>query len=212
MIFKQIPVGGDRNFAYLIGDEESRQAAVIDPAYTPDQVLAQAATEGLTIRYLINTHDHSDHSNGNEYVLEETGAELVLGATKAGLELELGKVRLTLIHTPGHTHDCLCILATQPARLDLPGKLVTGDTLFVGKVGGTNFEDGARTQYASLHEKLMTLPGETEIWPGHDVGVAPSSTIAHEIATNPFLLRKTFEEFVELKRNWVAYKKEHGIA
>ena len=89
---------------------------------------------------------------------------------------------------------------------------MTGDTLFVGKVGGTDFKEGARTQYASLHEKLMILPDDTEVWPGHDVGVAPSSTIGHERETNPFLLRKNFEEFVDLKRNWVAYKKEHGIA
>jgi glyoxylase-like metal-dependent hydrolase (beta-lactamase superfamily II) len=81
----------------------------------------------------------------------------------------------------------------------------------VGKVGGTDYGPGAREEYDSLHSKLMTLPDETEVWPGHDYGVAPNSTIGHEKQTNPFILRETFEEFVDLKRNWLEYKREHGI-
>ena len=93
-----------------------------------------------------------------------------------------------------------------------PGKLVTGDTLFVGKVGGTDYGAGARAEYDSLHRKLMVLPDETEVWPGHDVGVAPRSTIGHEKRTNPFLRCEDFAAFVELKRNWLEYKRRHGIA
>ena len=81
MIFEQIPVGGDRNFAYLIGDEGTRRAAVVDPAFKPEKVLERAAHHELDVVYLINTHDHYDHSDGNETVLSRTGAELLAGAS-----------------------------------------------------------------------------------------------------------------------------------
>ena len=211
MIFEQIPVGGDRNFAYLIGDETTRRAAIVDPAYHPERVLARAREAGLTVVYLINTHGHFDHASGNETVLAHGGVSLLAGGTggvEDGARVELGTVAVTLIHTPGHTPDSLCVLAEEPGS---PGKLMTGDTLFVGKVGGTDFDEGARAEYESLHRKLMTLPDDTEIWPGHDVGVAPHSTVGHERRTNPFLLRESLEAFVDLKRNWAAYKREHGI-
>ena len=82
----------------------------------------------------------------------------------------------------------------------------------MGKVGGTGYGRDAREEYDSLHAKLMTLPPETRVWPGHDYGVRPSSTIGDELRENPFILRDSFDSFVELKRNWLAYKKEHGIA
>ena len=109
-----------------------------------------------------------------------------------------------ILHTPGHTADSICLLVDDAA--------FTGDTLFVGKVGGTDLGDGARTEYASLHDVLMKLPDETRVFPGHDVGITPDSTIGRERAENPFLLREDLEAFVDLKRNWAEYKKEHGIA
>jgi len=89
--------------------------------------------------------------------------------------------------------------------------LLTGDTLFVGKVGGTDLGRGARAEYDSLNKKLMKLPDETKVYPGHDYGVAPSSTIGREKETNPFILCKSFEEFVDFKANWAEYKRRHGI-
>ena len=211
MIFEQIPTGGDRNFAYLVGDPTTKAAAVADPSNDPAAVLARAAEHGLTVNHLINTHGHSDHTNGNEQVLAETGAELLRGGPGGvadGHRVSLGEVTLTFIHTPGHTEDSLCVLAEAPGET---GRLITGDTLFVGKVGGTGFGDDARAEYHSLHDKLMILPEDTEVWPGHDYGTAPFSTIGEEKRTNPFILRESFEAFVDLKRNWLAYKEEHGI-
>jgi glyoxylase-like metal-dependent hydrolase (beta-lactamase superfamily II) len=211
MIFQQIPVGGDRNFAYLVGDEASGLAAVVDPAFHPEKVLDEVEAHGLRVKYVINTHDHYDHTSGNAAVLQKTGAQLVgygVGSggvsVKDGDELELGELRLRIIHTPGHTPDSICILAQN--------NLMTGDTLFVGKVGGTGFGADAREEYDSLHAKLLLLPDEVEVWPGHDYGVQPRSTIGHEKKTNPFLLRENFEAFLDLKKNWLAYKEEHGIA
>jgi hydroxyacylglutathione hydrolase len=211
MIFEQIPTGGDRNFAYLIGDEATRRAAVIDPANDPAGVLARVETLGLEVRFVINTHGHFDHAGGNETVLKRTRARLVTGGPGGigdGETLSLGAVELVFLHTPGHSADSLCVLAREPGA---PGKLVTGDTLFVGKVGGTDYEAGARAEYDSLHRKLLVLPDETEVWPGHDVGVAPSSTIGNERRTNPFLLCPGPAEFIALKRNWLEYKRTHGI-
>ncbi|MBT4484431.1 MAG: hypothetical protein HOC71_12230 [Candidatus Latescibacteria bacterium] len=88
---------------------------------------------------------------------------------------------------------------------------MTGDTLFVGKVGGTGLGNDARDEYRSLHEKLIPLPEDTRVWPGHDYGVRPSSTIGEELRENPFILRNSLEEFVELKKNWAEYKRKHGI-
>ncbi|MHC4605626.1 MAG: MBL fold metallo-hydrolase [Planctomycetota bacterium] len=207
MIFEQIKAGGDRNFGYLVGDEESKKAAIVDPSTDPGAILKRVEAHGLNVVYVFNTHGHIDHTSGNQTVLSKTGAELVRG--EDGRKLELGSVALTVIHTPGHSTDSLCVLAEASGA---PGKLMTGDTLFVGKVGGTGFGQDARDEYDSIHRKLLTLPDSTEVWPGHDYGVKPASTVGHEKKTNPFLLRETFEDFVDLKRNWLQYKKEHGIA
>ncbi len=211
MIMEQIRAGGDRNFAYLVGDESTKKAAVADPAHDPAMVLSRAEACGLEVVYLINTHGHHDHTNGNKHVLSRTDAKLIAGGpggVKDGEIFSLGEVVLRVIATPGHTQDGICVLAEG---LSGPGQLITGDTLFVGKVGGTGFGEDARDEYDSIHEKLMILPDDTLVWPGHDYGVAPSSTIGNEKSTNPFILRESFERFVDLKRNWLAYKEEHGI-
>lgn len=89
--------------------------------------------------------------------------------------------------------------------------LFTGDTLFVGKVGGTDFGALVAEEYHSLHEKLMTLPENTRVFPGHDYGIAPHSTIGNEKKTNPFILQPDLDAFIDLKRNWAEYKRKHGI-
>jgi len=212
VFIKAFQTGGDRNFGYLIADEGTKAAVVIDPAYDPGAIVDFATDNGYRIAFAFNTHDHHDHTNGNDVFAEKTGVQpLLLGNVEpsSGAKIEhdttlpLGELAIRVIHTPGHTKDSICLL--------IGDALFTGDTLFVGKVGGTDLEDGARTEFASLHEQLLTLPDETRVFPGHDVGVQPSSTIARERETNPFLLRPDVESFIDLKRNWAEYKKEHGI-
>jgi glyoxylase-like metal-dependent hydrolase (beta-lactamase superfamily II) len=212
MILEQIRAGGDRNFAYLIGDEDSGDAAVVDPANGGEEILRLAAEKGLSLRYVINTHGHYDHTGDNSLVAGRSGAVVAgYGVSEPGIDvrdgdvLMLGSLELRVIHTPGHTGDSICILAGGQA-------LITGDTLFVGKVGGTGFGEDARQEYDSLHTKLMTLPEDVVVYPGHDYGVRPVSTIGDEKRTNPFMLRDGFDSFVDLKRNWQAYKREHGIS
>ncbi len=215
MIFEQIPVEGDRNFSYLIGDEASRQTAIVDASYAPERVLERVQALGLNVAYIISTHSHPDHIAGNGYLVERTSAPEVLHEStphpctvhvKDNEELQVGSLTFRFLHTPGHIPDHVCVLVEN--------KLITGDLLFVGKIGGTGpyfpLSD-PRQQWESLH-RLMLLDGDIEVWPGHDYGVRPSSTIAHEIATNPFLKTETYEDFIYLKEHWAEYKKAHKMS
>jgi len=212
MLVHQISTGGDRNFAYVVADEATREALVIDPSYTPKRVVNAAHENSLSVVYAFCTHDHHDHTNGNAEFERLTGVRpLLFGNTDPltgqpvadGASFPLGKMTIRILHTPGHTPDSICF--------HIGNGIFTGDTLFVGKVGGTDLGNGAKTEYESLHHKLLALPDDTRVFPGHDVGVAPESTIGRERKTNPFLLRPDLESFVDLKRNWASYKKEHGI-
>jgi hydroxyacylglutathione hydrolase len=208
MIFEQVRCGGDRNFSYLLGDEESREAALVDPGYSPEMLVERVKGHRLRLRWILNTHGHSDHTGGNDAVRRMTGARIAAHSAgdhplEDGSLVPLGGLEIKAIHTPGHTLDSICFL--------VEGRLITGDTLFVGKVGGTYDREAARLEFDSLHGKLCALPPETEVWPGHDYGVRPSSTIGDELRENPFLLRTTFESFLDLKTNWAEYKRIHGI-
>jgi len=210
MIFKQIESGGDRNYAYLIASEKTKEGALVDPSPDPFMVIKAVKEEGLEIKYLINTHSHFDHSQGNEKFRKDSKDKPVIFINCGpGTEIRfdqtlyLSELSLEFIHTPGHTADSICI--------KIKDKLITGDTLFVGKVGGTYNEEDARTEFESL-KKIMALAPDTEVWPGHNYGLKPSSTIEFELKNNPFIKRLgDFSEFLWLKQNWVQYKQEHGL-
>ena len=213
MIFHQIDAGGDRNFAYLIADKDGGSAALFDPPPERDLYLPLIEQHGAKVEYIIITHGHQDHTWGVDEAHQQTGGTVVAHTANPvdaqirvddGDTLPLGDLTLKIFFTPGHSDDSICILTDK--------KLITGDILFVGKVGGTDFGENARKEYESLHNKIMTMDDDVEIYPGHNFGVKPMSTIGHERLTNPFLQQGSFEEFVNLKRNWLAYKKKHGIA
>jgi glyoxylase-like metal-dependent hydrolase (beta-lactamase superfamily II) len=213
MVLEQIPTAGDRNFGYLMADPASRLAAVVDPSGAPEKFVRRLEESGLRLLWVLGTHHHGDHTDGAAELCRRYRVPLALHRLSPmssqiplddGGVLELGELQAQVLYTPGHTEDSICVL--------LPGAVLTGDTLFVGKVGGTDFAEGARRQWHSLREKLLTLPDETLVYPGHDVGVRPVSTIGDEKKQNPFLLQPDFEHFVDLKRNWQTYKAEHGIA
>ena len=208
MLLEQIRTNGDRTFSYLIADRACGKAALVDPGYDPEKLCARVKALDLALELVINTHGHPDHTGGNRYVLAHTGAKLAAFGRgdvplADGSVLPLGTLELKILHTPGHTPDGICILAGDA--------LLTGDTLFVGKVGGTDFGAGARAEYDSLHRKILTLPDHVRVLPGHDYGVRPESSIGREKRENPFILRQSFEAFLDLKRNWEEYKREHGI-
>ncbi len=213
-IFEQIKTGGDRNFGYLIGDGKSKEAALVDPSYAPDTLVQRAKAQGLTVKYIINTHSHGDHTNGNARAKELTGASICAfepsGISKeVGLthhaRLFLGELEIVTLHTPGHSPDHIVLFIPQYLAA------LTGDHLFVGKIGGTYTKENAREQYDSLWMLFDEMPQETTVWPGHDVGCRPSSTFAIEKDSNPFLLASSFEEFCALKEHWATFKQQHGL-
>jgi hydroxyacylglutathione hydrolase len=212
LIFEQIRTGGDRNFGYLLGDREAQQAVLVDPSYDPGRLVERARAQGLTVTHVINTHGHSDHTNGNRQARKLTGAPLVAHRSAFSGpdvpvdhedELRLGGLTLKFLYTPGHSGDSICVLVDEVC--------ITGDTLFVGKVGGTGDRASSETEYRSLHEVLLRLPDATTIWPGHDYGCRPATTIGLEKRTNPFLLCEDLESFLELKINWATFKQENGL-
>ncbi len=204
MIFKQIPVGMMANFTYVLGCEKTRKAAVVDPPSDISDIIKVATENGLNIEFIIATHSHSDHTEGIRSLVRQTGAKVAVHKEDApslerrniptdrlvgdGDELMVGDIRIEILHTPGHTPGSICLLADK--------KLLTGDTLFVGNCGRSDLPGGsARHLYQSLHEKLKKLRDDIEVYPGHDYGDRPASTIAREKATNPTLTCKSYEEF-----------------
>lgn len=212
MIFEQIDAGGDRNFSYLIGDEASGACAVVDPGYDTSKLEARVQELGLRVTHIFNTHTHHDHVAGND-VFHTEGVQLAAYKEarvnpdirlEHGSTVQVGGNTVEVLFTPGHYLDSICLLVN--------GKLMTGDTLFVGCIGGSGFQgSSAEKQHHSLFEVIMKLDDAVEVYPGHDYGPAPSSTIGNERANNPFLHRTDFDEFMWLKENWDAYRAEHGI-
>ncbi|MBS7632426.1 MBL fold metallo-hydrolase [Candidatus Bathyarchaeota archaeon] len=197
MFFKQIKRHGD-NFSYVIADEVSGEAIVVDPSFNANAIIQILKNVGLKAKYVINTHSHLDHTAGNQTIKSAFNAKIVahqLASAKDisvidGDILRIGKVPMQVIHTPGHTSDSICLL--------VDGKLLTGDTLFVGECGRTDLPGGSAEQmYYSLFDKLMKLDDGVEVYPGHDYGKNPCSTIGVERRTNYTLERRTLEEFLD---------------
>jgi hydroxyacylglutathione hydrolase len=198
MFFKQIKHRGD-NFSYVIADEAAKQAAVVDPSFNSDAIIQLLKNRGLNAEYVINTHGHADHTAGNEDLESSFGAKIVAHTLSKihkdigvvdGDTISVGGVSIKVIHTPGHTADGICLLAD--------GKLLTGDTLFVGECGRTDLPGGSpEDMYRSLFQKLMKLDDSVEVYPGHDYGTSPRSTIGIEKKANYTLEKRTLQEFVE---------------
>jgi hydroxyacylglutathione hydrolase len=208
MVVKQYEVGNFAVFCYLVGDEEAKEGLFIDPADDADRLISDAKSHGLNIKYIVNTHSHVDHIMGNAEMAKKTGAKLIIHEedaksltrtqsdllamfrakpspsadieVKDGDIIQVGKVALKVLHTPGHSPGGMCLY--------MDGMVFTGDSLFVGSVGRTDFPGSSwNVLEASIRTKLFTLPGDTVVYPGHNYGPAPSSTIQYEKRHNPFV-------------------------
>ena len=201
MFFKQVKHRGD-NFSYIIADDSTKEAAIVDPSFNADAIVQVVRGQGLHAEYIINTHSHADHTAGNEDLKQRFHAKIVAykeSSLKKDVSVEdgdiirVGSVSIRVIHTPGHTSDGVCLL--------VDGKLLTGDTLFVGECGRTDLPDGSPADmYHSLFDKLMKLDDDVEVYPGHDYGSSPKSTIGKEKRTNYVLVERPLKEFVEFMR------------
>jgi hydroxyacylglutathione hydrolase len=198
MFFKQIKHRGD-NFSYIIADETTKQAAVIDPSFNSDTITQQLKSHDLNAKYVIDTHGHPDHTAGNETIKSTFDAKIVAHklsrihkdiTVEDGDTINVGTTQIKVIHTPGHTPDSICLLVDN--------KLLTGDTLFIGECGRTDLPGGSpEDMYKSLFQKLMTLEDRTEVYPGHDYGPKPQSTIGTEKKTNYTLQKRSQQEFLD---------------
>ena len=188
MIIKQLEVGYMDNFCYIAGCEKTRKALVIDPGSDVERIFSVAGKEGLEIVNIVNTHGHGDHTAGNTKLKALTGAKIIIhmldvdGYPDADIMIideeiwPLGEITFDIIHTPGHTPGGICLYAK--------GNLFTGDTLFVGDSGRTDLAGGHRPTLGNSIRRLMELPDDTIIWPGHNYGPTPSSTIHWEKRNN----------------------------
>ena len=212
LIFEQVRAGGDRNFGYLLADRQAGEGVLIDPSFSPEQFVERARVQGIEIVHVINTHGHPDHTNGNEVAMALTRATLAahpaLRPDKPltdGTVLPVGEWALEVLHVPGHAEDHITLY--EPVHQ----LLITGDLLFVGKVGGTSTDRDASTEWDSLQKMLRAVPDTASVWPGHDYGVRPSSTIGMERASNPFLRCRDLAAFLKLKTEWPRVKGELGL-
>jgi glyoxylase-like metal-dependent hydrolase (beta-lactamase superfamily II) len=209
MKIEQMKVGFMDVFCYLVWCAGTREALVIDPAGDEDRVVESIQQKELDLKYIVNTHGHADHSCGNARVKELTGARIVMHElddklfnsqegremarmwgfktspkadihVKDGDTIQVGDVVLEVIHTPGHSPGGICLLSD--------GNVFTGDTLFVGGIGRTDLPGASIDQFMkAIKERLLALPGDTTVWPGHDYGHKAFSTIEEERRTNPWL-------------------------
>lgn len=199
MFLRQFKSGAGANMSYIVAEGPGGAGAVIDPTGDLLRVIGVIEAEGIRVGFILTTHGHPDHTSGNGKLAAETGAKIAahrLAGIKKDLPLEdgsvvrVGTLDLRVIHTPGHTRDSVCFLVGN--------KLFTGDTLFVGECGRTDMPGGdAAALYDSLFNKLMKLPDDTEVYPGHDYGARPTSTIGQEKKSNYVLEKRTREEFIE---------------
>lgn len=224
MKFEQYYLACLSHASYLIGDESTGRAVVVDPRRDVDQYVADAEAAGLTIVYVIETHFHGDFLSGHLELAAATGAEIVLGDAARpdfparlvtdGQHLALGEVELEIRATPGHTPESVSIVVWEHREDVEPWGVLTGDTLFIGDVGrpdllasvGATAEDLAGRLYESLHGKLLTLPDATRVWPAHGAGsacgrnlsTATTSTIGDQRRDNYALQPMSRERFVAI--------------
>jgi glyoxylase-like metal-dependent hydrolase (beta-lactamase superfamily II) len=214
LYFKQIEIGPMQNYVYLIGSLETRKVAVVDAAWDIDTILKIAAQDDMEITHAFVTHTHPDHVGGGfagmaidgvtellekrkaKVVVHKAEAEFLKGLSPSDLiktdhgdKIDVGGIEIDLMHTPGHTPGSQCFL--------VDGRVVSGDTMFIDACGRVDFPGGnAEQMYYSLTQKLMALPDDTILFPGHNYAAKPHATIGEQKKTNPYLRFSSLKQFL----------------
>jgi len=196
----QIQVGNMQNFTYIVEDEDTSEAILIDPSWDLIELELIIKRNNLKIKYIVNTHHHFDHTQGNEAMVESTKAPIIQHESselkhditvKDGDYIEFGNSKLKVLHTPGHSKDSICLIGDN--------KIFSGDTLFVGNCGRIDLPGGsAKDLYHSLFDVLHSLDDDLVLYSGHNYGISEISTIGEEKTTNPVMQKRTEQQFVEM--------------
>lgn len=205
LYLKQLELGPLQNFVYLIGSLETREAAVVDPAWDVPRILEAAAQDEMRITKVLITHTHFDHINGVQEILKATDAEVYLHkkelndipirksslrGVEGGDEVQVGPLALSLLHTPGHTPGSVCFSTGD--------RLITGDTLFIGGCGRCDLPGGDAEQMFHSLQRLRHLDDRVTLYPGHNYAPQPISDLGKEKGYNPFLNAPSLDAFLGL--------------
>jgi glyoxylase-like metal-dependent hydrolase (beta-lactamase superfamily II) len=221
LYFAQVPVGEMANFAYMIGSRQSRECLLVDPAWSVDALLDQAASDGMRVTGALVTHYHQDHVGGRIFGMEIEGLAALMARApvpvhvhaheaegvrkitglsasdlvrhQGGDAIDVGGVRVRLLHTPGHTPGSQCFLVEEPGA---PARLVSGDTLFLGSCGRVDLPGSDPSAMYDSLKALARLPEDTLLYPGHFYASEPSSTIGEQKRMNPYLRVARLEDFL----------------
>jgi hydroxyacylglutathione hydrolase len=203
MKIAQIPVGSMLNFSYIVYDEKNSIGAIIDPSWDLEKLLVFLEKNNITAKYIINTHTHFDHILGNDHISEITKAKIIQHEKSMQKKersvvdhenISIGELNLEVLYTPGHSEDSICLIVNKES-------IITGDTLFVGNCGRVDLlGSNPEKMYDSL-SKVANLDDSLVVYPGHNYGSTPTSTILNEKTNNPMLNFKTKEAFLNYMVN-----------
>ena len=192
-----------QNFSYIIYDEHDKVGVVIDPSWDLEKIFEILEKTKISTKYIINTHTHFDHVLGNDQVAEITKAALIQHeksalkndrTVKEGEIINIGHVELEVLHTPGHSEDSICLIVDKE-------HIVTGDTLFVGNIGRVDLPGSSPDNMYDSLSRIAKLKDSLVVYPGHNYGITPTSTILNERTNNPMLNFKSKEAFLKYMVN-----------
>lgn len=200
----QIPVGNMQNFSYIIYDEKNNICAIIDPSWDLEKIHTFLERNNISVKYIVNTHTHFDHVLGNEQMAEITKAKIIQHEKSTHRKdisvrddeiISIGEINLRVLYTPGHSEDSICLILNKES-------VITGDTLFVGNCGRVDLPGSdPEIMYDSLYFKVAKLDDSLVVYPGHNYGITPTSTILNEKLNNPMLNFKTKDAFLKYMVN-----------